>query len=68
MRKAIIAMIVLLVISIFTAVISLAVCGGELIVNAVEYGVKEYREYRFEEQYEEFYDDTLEYDDYNDFN
>lgn len=50
MKKTIIALIVLFLISAFTAVISLAVCGVELVSSAVEYGVEEYREYRTEDE------------------
>lgn len=46
MKKAMLALAVLFIISVLTAVISFAVCGGELITSAVKYGISEYREYR----------------------
>lgn len=48
MKKAIIALVILFIISVFTAVVSFVVCGGELIKAGVEYGIGEYREYRAE--------------------
>ena len=44
MKKAIIALVILFIISVFTAVVSFAVCGGEMIKAGVEYGIGEYRE------------------------
>lgn len=61
MRKTIIATIVLCLICSFTAVISLAVCGGEVIKSAVEYGVEYFEE--LDEKYDD-YDDK--YDDLDD--
>lgn len=46
MKKAMLALAVLFMISVLTAAISFAVCGGELITSAVKYGISEYREYR----------------------
>lgn len=48
MKKALITFIILFVISLFTAIVSFAVCGGELIKTGVEYGVKAYEEYKAE--------------------
>lgn len=52
MKKAIVAFVILFVISLFTAVISFAVCGGELIKTGIEYGVEQYREYKAEKESE----------------
>lgn len=52
MKKAIITFIILFVISLFTAVVSFAVCGGELIKTGIEYGVEQYREYKAEKETE----------------
>ena len=46
MKKALVAVVILFVISLFTAVVSFAVCGGKLIKTGVEYGVEQYREYK----------------------
>lgn len=46
MKKALITFAILFVISLFTAVVSFAVCGGELIKTGIEYGVEQYREYK----------------------
>ncbi len=46
MKKAIIAVVILFVISLFTAIVSFAVCGGELIKTGIEYGVEQYHEYK----------------------
>lgn len=46
MKKALVAVVILFVISLFTAIVSFAVCGGELIKTGVEYGVEQYREYK----------------------
>ena len=46
MKKALIATIILFVISLFTAIVSFAVCGGELIKTGIDYGVEQYREYK----------------------
>lgn len=46
MKKALIAFVVLFVISLFTAIVSFAVCGGELIKTGIEYGVEKYHEYK----------------------
>ncbi|MGN0569860.1 MAG: hypothetical protein ACI4N4_05070 [Candidatus Fimenecus sp.] len=48
MKKAIIALVILFIISVFTAIVSFAVCGGELIKAGIEYGIGEYREHRTE--------------------
>ncbi len=50
MKKALITFIILFVISLFTAIVSFAVCGGELIKAGVEYGVKAYEEYKAEKE------------------
>lgn len=52
MKKAIITFVILFVISLFTAVVSFAVCGGELIKTGIEYGVEQYREYKAEKETE----------------
>lgn len=49
MKKAIIAFAILFVISLFTAIVSFVVCGGELIKTGVEYGIEEYKEYKAEQ-------------------
>ena len=46
MKKALVAVLILFVISLFTAIVSFAVCGGELIKTGVEYGAQQYREYK----------------------
>ena len=46
MKKALVAVLILFVISLFTAIVSFAVCGGELIKTCVESGVEQYREYK----------------------
>ncbi len=48
MKKAIITFVILFIISLFTAVISFAVCGGELIKTGIEYGVEQYQEFKAE--------------------
>lgn len=50
MKKALIAFVVLFVISLFTAIVSFLVCGGELIKTGIEYGVEAYREYKAEKE------------------
>ena len=40
MKKTLIAFVVLFVISLFTAIVSFMVCGGELIKTGIEYGVE----------------------------
>ena len=40
MKKAIIAFAILFVISLFTAIVSFLVCGGELIKTGIEYGIE----------------------------
>ena len=50
MKKALIAFVVLFVISLFTALVSFAVCGSELIKAGIEYGVEAYREYKAEKE------------------
>ncbi len=50
MKKAIITFVVIFIISLFTAVVSFAVCGGELIKTGIEYGIEEYREYKAEQE------------------
>lgn len=52
MKKAMITFIILFVISLFTAIVSFAVCGGELIKTGVEYGIEQYREYKAEKELE----------------
>lgn len=52
MKKAVVAFVILFVVSLFTAVISFTVCGGELIKTGIEYGVQEYREYKAEKETE----------------
>ncbi len=49
MKKAMITFVVLFVISLFTTIVSFAVCGGELIKTGVEYGIEQYREYKAEQ-------------------
>lgn len=46
MKKALITFVVLFVISLFTAIVSFMVCGGELIKTGIEYGVAQYQEYK----------------------
>jgi hypothetical protein len=46
MKKALVATVILFVISLFTAIVSFAVCGGELIKIGIEYGVEQYQEYK----------------------
>jgi hypothetical protein len=50
MKKALVAFVVLFVISLFTSIVSFVVCGGELIKTGVEYGVEAYREYKAEKE------------------
>lgn len=52
MKKAIITFAILFLISLFTAIVSFAVCGGELIKTGVEYGIEQYREYKAEKELE----------------
>lgn len=52
MKKAMITFAILFVISLFTAIVSFAVCGGELIKTGIEYGVQQYREYKAEAESE----------------
>lgn len=52
MKKAIIGFAVLFVISLFTAIVSFLVCGGELIKTGIEYGVEAYKEYKAEQEIE----------------
>ena len=49
MKKAIITFVILFCISLFTTVVSFAVCGGELIKTGIDYGIEQYREYKAEE-------------------
>lgn len=49
MKKAIITFVILFGISLFTTIVSFAVCGGELIKTGIEYGVEQYREYKAEQ-------------------
>lgn len=49
MKKAIITFVILFCISLFTTVVSFAVCGGELIKTGIEYGIEQFREYKAEE-------------------
>lgn len=62
MKKAIVAVVILFIISLFTAVISFAICGGELIKTGIEYGVEQYRE--FKEEGKDFNDivDIIDFD------
>lgn len=46
MKKALVSVVILFVISLFTAIVSFAVCGGELIKTGIEYGIEQYREYK----------------------
>ncbi len=50
MKKAMITFVIIFVLSLFTALISFAVCGGELIKTGIEYGIEEYREYKQEQE------------------
>ncbi len=50
MKKAIITFVIIFVLSLFTALISFAVCGGELIKTGIEYGIEEYHEYKQEQE------------------
>ena len=52
MKKALIAFIILFVISLFTSIVSFAVCGGELIKTGIENGIEAYREYKAEQSTE----------------
>lgn len=51
MKKAIITFVILFCISLFTTIVSFAVCGGELIKTGIEYGIEQYREYEAEENF-----------------
>lgn len=46
MKKAIITFVILFCISLFTTIISFAVCGGELIKTGISYGIEQYREFK----------------------
>lgn len=46
MKKALIALATLFFVSVFTAIVSFAVCGGELIKTGIEIGVSAYKEYK----------------------
>lgn len=48
MKKALITFVVIFCISVFTSIVSFAVCGGELIKTGIEYGIEQYHEYRAE--------------------
>lgn len=50
MKKTLIIFAILFVVSLFTAVVSFAVCGGELIKTGIEYGIEQYREYKAENE------------------
>ena len=52
MIKTLITFVILFVVSLFTAIVSFLVCGGELIKTGVEYGVEQYREYKAEKELE----------------
>lgn len=52
MKKAIITFAIIFLVSLFTAIVSFAVCGGELIKTGVEYGIEQYREYKAEKETE----------------
>ncbi len=52
MKKTLITFVILFVISLFTAIVSFLVCGGELIKTGVEYGVEQYCEYKAEKELE----------------
>lgn len=49
MKKAMITFVILFCISLFTTIVSFAVCGGELIKTGIEYGIEQYREYKADE-------------------
>lgn len=49
MKKAIITFVILFCISLFTTIVSFAVCGGELIKTGIDYGIEQYREFKAEE-------------------
>lgn len=49
MKKALITFVILFCISLFTTIVSFAVCGGELIKTGIEYGIEQYREYKAED-------------------
>lgn len=51
MKKAIITFAILFCISLFTTIVSFAVCGGELIKTGIEYGIEQYREFKAEENF-----------------
>lgn len=46
MKKALIALAIVFFVSVFTAIVSFAVCGGELIKTGIETGVSAYKEYK----------------------
>ncbi len=48
MKKAIITFLILFCISLFTTIVSFAVCGGELIKTGIEYGIEQYKECKAE--------------------
>lgn len=50
MKKALIAFVILFVISLFTTIVSFVVCGGELIKTGIEYGKRVYEEQKSENQ------------------
>lgn len=52
MKKALITFAILFIISLFTAIVSFAVCGGELIKTGIEYGIEQYREYKSQSENE----------------
>ncbi|MBQ8767687.1 MAG: hypothetical protein IJZ16_12900 [Clostridia bacterium] len=51
MKKAIITFVILFCISLFTTIVSFAVCGGELIKTGIDYGIEQYREFKAEESF-----------------
>ena len=50
MKKALVAFVILFVISLFTSIVSFAACGGELIKTGIENGIEAYREYKAEKE------------------
>lgn len=60
MKKAIITFVILFCISLFTSIVSFAVCGGELIKTGIEYGVEQYREYKTEQLETDNINDMIE--------
>ncbi len=65
MKKALVTFAILFVVSLFTAIVSFLVCGGELIKTGIEYGVEQYREYKAEKELENNVMSMIIVDDYN---